>query len=43
MSQFNHLESDDGYPWRRYDGEWRSLKAGALLAVVVVALAFILR
>ncbi|HVO01143.1 MAG TPA: hypothetical protein VMT54_03030 [Candidatus Cybelea sp.] len=42
MAHFNHLESDDGYPWRRYDSEWRSLKAGALLAALVVALAFLI-
>jgi hypothetical protein len=34
-------ELDDGYAWRRYDAQWRSLKAGALLAALVVVIAFI--
>ncbi|HVM86213.1 MAG TPA: hypothetical protein VMW18_20125 [Candidatus Binatia bacterium] len=37
----NSPEPDDGYAWRHYDADWRSLKAGALLAVLVIALAFL--
>jgi len=32
---------DDGYAWRRYDASWRSVKAGALLAVLVAAIALL--
>jgi len=37
----NSPELDDGYAWRGYDAQWRSLRAGALLAVVVIIVAFI--
>jgi len=37
----NTPEPDDSYAARHYDASWRSVKAGALLAVLVVALAFL--
>jgi hypothetical protein len=37
----NSPDHDDGYPWRRYDASWRSVKAGALLAALVAAIAFL--
>ena len=37
----NSPDPDDGYAWRHYDASWRSVKAGALLAALVVALAFL--
>lgn len=37
----NSPEPNDGYAWRSYDASWRSVKAGALLAALVVALAFL--
>jgi hypothetical protein len=36
----NSPEPDDGYAWRHYDASWRSVKAGALLAALVAAIAF---
>jgi hypothetical protein len=36
----NSPEHDD-YATRRYDASWRSVKAGAVLAVLVVALALL--
>lgn len=37
----NSPEHDDGYAWRSYDASWRSVKAGALLAALVAAIAFL--
>ena len=37
----NSPEMDDGYASRSYDAQWRSLKAGALLAALIVAIAFL--
>ncbi len=37
----NSPEPDDEYAWRRYDASWRSVKAGALLAALVVAIALL--
>jgi len=37
----NSPEPDDGYFWRHYDANWRSVKAGALLAALVVAIALL--
>jgi hypothetical protein len=37
----NTPEPDDSYATRHYDASWRSVKAGALLAALVVALAFL--
>ena len=37
----NSPEPDDEYAWRHYDASWRSVKAGALLAVLVAALALL--
>jgi hypothetical protein len=37
----NSPEHDDGYASRHYDASWRSVKAGALLAALIVALAFL--
>jgi len=37
----NSPEDDDGYASRHYDASWRSVKAGALLAALIVALAFL--
>jgi hypothetical protein len=37
----NSPDPDDSYALRRYDASWRSVKAGALLAVLVAALAFL--
>jgi hypothetical protein len=37
----NSPDPDDGYAWRHYDASWRSVKAGALLAALVVAIAFL--
>jgi hypothetical protein len=37
----NTPEPDDSYALRRYDASWRSVKAGALLAALVVAIAFL--
>ena len=37
----NTPEPDDGYASRHYDADWRSVKAGALLAVLIAALAFL--
>jgi hypothetical protein len=37
----NSPEPDDEYSWRHYDASWRSVKAGALLAVLVAALALL--
>jgi hypothetical protein len=36
----NSPEPDD-YAGRHYDASWRSVKAGALLAVLIVAIAFL--
>jgi hypothetical protein len=38
----NSPEPDDEYAWRHYDASWRSVKAGALLAALVVAIALLL-
>jgi len=38
---FNVPEPDDGYASRHYDASWRSVKAGALLAALIVAIAFL--
>ena len=37
----NTPEPDDGYAWRHYDANWRSFKAGALLAVLIATLALL--
>ncbi|MDQ7249098.1 hypothetical protein [Dongia sedimenti] len=37
----NSPEPHDEYAWRHYDASWRSVKAGALLAALVVAIAFL--
>lgn len=37
----NSPDHDDEYAWRHYDASWRSVKAGALLAALVVAIAFL--
>ena len=35
----NSPEPEDEYVWRHYDASWRSVKAGALLTVLVAAIA----
>jgi len=37
----NSPHDDDDYAWRHYDASWRSVKAGALLAALVVAIALL--
>jgi hypothetical protein len=37
----NSPQRDDDYASRHYDASWRSVKAGALLAVLIVAIAFL--
>jgi hypothetical protein len=37
----NTPEPEDSYVSRHYDASWRSVKAGALLAALIVALAFL--
>jgi len=37
----NSPDHDDEYAWRHYDASWRSVKAGALLAALVVAIALL--
>ena len=37
----NSPDHDDGYASRHYDASWRSVKAGALLAALIVAIAFL--
>jgi hypothetical protein len=37
----NSRDLDDAYALRRYDVQWRSLKAGALLALIVVGIALL--
>ena len=37
----NFHEPDEVYAGRRYDRSWRSIKAGALLAALVAAIAFL--
>jgi len=37
----NTPEPDDSYALRHYDASWRSVKAGALLAALIVAIAFL--
>jgi hypothetical protein len=37
----NSPEPDDDYARRHYDASWRSVKAGALLAVLIVAIALL--
>ncbi len=37
----NSPDPHDDYGWRHYDASWRSVKAGALLAALIVAIAFL--
>jgi hypothetical protein len=38
----NTPEPEDSYAARHYDASWRSVKAGALLAALVVAIALLI-